>query len=346
MHDSKYTSPKFLKSRGGREGGGRRSSQFRLQMVKIFLIFQPEKQFKSSGSFHQQLQDSLFWFSQQRRLCNCKSNCGHLSNGVHRRKHFRTGIQTLQKRWQMLRRLASAKGTRTLSSSKSPWAHPSPLKITTTCQNYTFLIRKSEWGLTGWPQVERSKQIQWHSNHHPQPPYLPPPPSTRHPKTGKWEGKTKKSPTAAGRVVFWSTPRMDIMIHKLHGNLDFRFKIQGADEIWRKQQGGAKISGQAGQWGEAGVLLIFWQLPLVVVELLVSLQPPISLRASYCSRTWGWAGRGGWTQNVGCWPGEHWWISPVTSEVTQTLPQLYRLQERLWNGERERAFGPSITLNP
>lgn len=73
------------------------SSQFLVCRWSKDFVFQQE--FKSSGSFLQQLLDFLFWFSQQHRLCNCKSNCVHLSNGVHRSKHFHIGIQTLQADW-------------------------------------------------------------------------------------------------------------------------------------------------------------------------------------------------------------------------------------------------------
>lgn len=70
------------------------SSQLLVCRCSKDFVFQQE--FKSSGSFHQQLPDFLFWFSQQHQLCNCKSNCARLSNGVHHSKHFHSGIQTLQ----------------------------------------------------------------------------------------------------------------------------------------------------------------------------------------------------------------------------------------------------------
>ena len=75
-------------------GKKKTSSQFLVCRWSKDFVFHQE--FKSSGSFHQQLLDFLFWFSQQHQLCNCKSNCVHLSNGVHHSKHFHTGIQTLK----------------------------------------------------------------------------------------------------------------------------------------------------------------------------------------------------------------------------------------------------------
>lgn len=73
------------------------SSQFLVCRWSKDFVFQQE--FKSSGSFHQRRLDFLFWFSQQHQLCNCKSNCVHLSSDVHHSKHFHTGIQTLKTDW-------------------------------------------------------------------------------------------------------------------------------------------------------------------------------------------------------------------------------------------------------
>lgn len=111
------------------KGGSKKVKSISSADGQFFLIFQPEKQFKSSGFFHQQLQDSLFWFSPQRQLYNCKSNCGHLSNGVHHRRHFHTCIQTLQRRWQTLRWPAFRKMTCTISYFlKIPWSSQPSIK--------------------------------------------------------------------------------------------------------------------------------------------------------------------------------------------------------------------------